>query len=377
MNTAVDKSMDKIDENTLLYLTCDDLLDTSNIKNKMLITGSPVFSDDAKKDKSFDFETSWNIRTVDNDIFKFPKGTDYTIDFWMKATNNDNWQYLISSNKGYRDLCICLKNSMLYFYSGTDGRFSSDVTIELDKWIHIACVRKGHTISVYVNGKLKNSRSDNTVDINMTSVNIGYRLGEENYRYYGKLDNIRISKGALWTDNFNPGTGGPIHPVIVNSTTNNSINLSIQGNNEDIKKVEVKLNKILSKTYIEESYLNLDYKIDESICVVGDNEIEIIVYDKTDSFVEHIAFRYIPDNLTKKSDIVDISSRMILIDRTRDYEYNLLKQILISKNIKVTDSDRFCDIINKVNRLSKLNIATYLYKDGDQCLDVTGGWVNE
>ena len=65
------------------------------------------------------------------------------------------------------------------------------------------------------------------------------------------------------------------------------------------------------------------------------------------------------------------------IDRELVSEANRLKNILISKNVECEDNDKMPSLIDKVNLLENPdNNKLYLYKEGDECTDITGGWID-
>ena len=71
----------------------------------------------------------------------------------------------------------------------------------------------------------------------------------------------------------------------------------------------------------------------------------------------------------KVSDVYDY------IDRELVSEANRLKSILTSKNVEVSEEDKMSDLIGKVDLLGEYDgPILYLYKEGDECTDVTGGW---
>ena len=68
-----------------------------------------------------------------------------------------------------------------------------------------------------------------------------------------------------------------------------------------------------------------------------------------------------------------------LVDETTNIKNEIVKchsnlsSILTSKNVKVTEEDKMSDLIDKVDLLYVSPL--YLYKDGNEYLDVTGGWL--
>ena len=84
---------------------------------------------------------------------------------------------------------------------------SAGMLFSTDTWYHIALVRYGTSIKLYVNGvsNISTSSSLGLVD-NSVSLSIGSMLTGE-YSMNGYIDELRISKGvARWTSNFTPPT---------------------------------------------------------------------------------------------------------------------------------------------------------------------------
>ena len=77
-----------------------------------------------------------------------------------------------------------------------------------NQWQHIAVVRSGSTITIYVNGVSQGTLSNST---NWSDSNLrisGFVDTQSSiYAYYGYLDDFRITKGiARYTSNFTPPT---------------------------------------------------------------------------------------------------------------------------------------------------------------------------
>jgi hypothetical protein len=102
---------------------------------------------------------------------------------------NNNWQ--ISLNGGFgTDI------------SGTSGSITPNV------WYHVAAVRSGSTITVYVNGKaLGTTTNSNTLGYNQAYAIGSSGSGSGSNRFIGYISNLRVVNGtAVYTANFNPPT---------------------------------------------------------------------------------------------------------------------------------------------------------------------------
>jgi hypothetical protein len=105
-----------------------------------------------------------------------------------------------------------------YIFNGSSSNVGtlhsmSDSDI-LGKWIHLAVTWNGETMCLYVDGDLKSSSTPTTVNVNDTDSNNGLRIGHmtpslpQNTipHFNGFMQDVRISKKAVYTNNFTPPT---------------------------------------------------------------------------------------------------------------------------------------------------------------------------
>ena len=102
------------------------------------------------------------------------------------------------------------------FWYNAATKINGTSNVAINQWYHIAAVRNGSTISLYVNGVLENSGSNSSFTDASTQLNIGIANagGAWNAAYplNGKVSNLRIYKGkgltaAEVTQNFNAFKG--------------------------------------------------------------------------------------------------------------------------------------------------------------------------
>jgi hypothetical protein len=97
---------------------------------------------------------------------------------------------------------------ILLRHTGSTDTYAS---VSISGWNHIAWVRNGNTISIYVNG-VAQSVVNSTVGFNQNDtstafIGSGTNIGSATNRYGGYASNFRIVKGtALYTENFTPST---------------------------------------------------------------------------------------------------------------------------------------------------------------------------
>lgn len=84
---------------------------------------------------------------------------------------------------------------------------STGYTVPTSTWIHVAFVRSGNSVKLYINGALNNSGTfSGTVNSNSTTIRVGQNP-DNSQNLNGYIDDLRITKGiARYTTNFTPPT---------------------------------------------------------------------------------------------------------------------------------------------------------------------------
>ena len=146
-----------------------------------------------------------------------------------------------------------------------------------------------------------------------------------------------------------------------------------------INKIDILVNGVVSKTYTD-NYSNLSYTVDKSLYCIGNNNIEIrVTYsqgdDVTETVSEYLTYKYDVSQLPLETPLLDTVERVKLLTNSRQNEKTMLSSILTSKNVEVTEEDKMSDLIGKVDLLGEYDDPIlYLYKEGDECVDITGGY---
>jgi len=149
-----------------------------------------------------------------NDKLNFGK-SDFSIAFWFKTNYSGSQMMIMKGNDSppnYAQYWVRLNstwdNYALVFLAGDDFPPSSIVsyqyseTISDDTWHHIAGVREGTAMSLYVDGELVNSEVQTIENVdNVFDMIIGAQFPRAEYYYHnffkGALDDIRIYARAL------------------------------------------------------------------------------------------------------------------------------------------------------------------------------------
>jgi len=195
--------------------------------NNFTITrfGTPVISTAQSKfgGASGFFNAEGNVITApDNVDFDMAAG-NFTIETWLYTTVANQTQFIMwrGNNAGQNDssafgLQITSLNKLQFAFVEDAGTFPGNTTaiistgsISQNTWTHVAAVRNGDTITLYINGT-----SDGTANVaGKTMRNISNLLKIADYKtagdleFKGYLDDLRITKGkALYTANFTAPT---------------------------------------------------------------------------------------------------------------------------------------------------------------------------
>ena len=144
------------------------------------------------------------------------KKRDFTIDFWVCLESIERSQTFISQmsdRQHYWRFMWMPSSSVLFFSQMADG-WVEDIIMkapwlpEKDKWYHIALVRQGTEMMMFVNGLKVAEQQEITNDI--ADFNGPLYIGtQENINAYplrGFLDELRITSKACWTGNFRPSS---------------------------------------------------------------------------------------------------------------------------------------------------------------------------
>jgi len=234
---AANQAIGGIDEYTKLMLHMDgDQSDSQHtiIHTGVGATGNPQYSTVESKfggssiyfdGAGDDVYISWpTLEPGANEDFIFTSG-DFTIDLWVYPSPKANYRRLVGygadqpgwdSITGWHWIFGIQNDGTIDFQyqitGNTSQSVSTVVTITDNTWTHLAAVRTGSTIYVFVNGIIratKTSAPDMILPSNGKNFCVATYSGEtaDTYRYIGYMDELRVSKGiARWTTGFTPPT---------------------------------------------------------------------------------------------------------------------------------------------------------------------------
>ncbi len=145
---------------------------------------------------------------------------DFTIEMWIKTstTSSDtNTRRIFQTGPlgAATDLGLILGNSSATF-SGyislhtSTWRINGSIDAADDNWNHVAIIRSGSGVKLFVNGNQSGSTWTTSQDFSSggsAGIDLGYNSANSVARYVGYIDDFRITKGiARYTSSFTPPT---------------------------------------------------------------------------------------------------------------------------------------------------------------------------
>ena len=143
------------------------------------------------------------LLTPDSEDWNIGTG-NYTVDFWIRYTSiTDTWFFSWGAgpNLGLR----LNGGSMSPYQAGVTNGIGIAFAPTLGQWYHIAQVRNGTTLTVYIDGVASGSSATASQSITggATAFSVGaFNAGTSSMN--GHIDEFRVSRNARWTSNFTP-----------------------------------------------------------------------------------------------------------------------------------------------------------------------------
>ena len=140
--------------------------------------------------------------------------TNFTVEAWVYVDTNRTYNYFVSKGSSTtREWAIATSSTTVLFYWSTNGIGSGDSLITIShtvataQWNHIAAVKLGSTITLYVNGTAIGSGSFTSGYSGTSPLYVGRFMDFTGISHSidGKINDLRIYKGsAKYTSNFVP-----------------------------------------------------------------------------------------------------------------------------------------------------------------------------
>jgi hypothetical protein len=228
-------------------------IDSAVYGNVVESDGNPIISNDQSK------FTSTSLKLTGSEYVTVYPGSDFslsdqdfTIEMWVYRSSTDNNYYADSLICSKSDICwigIGVNSDGRVGYSlssskgswdiryGTDlGGSRGNIVLDLNKWYHIALVRKNNTFTGYVNGQVDQSFSSS---LPISDLSSGYNIGKwhnnNNPNWIGYIDSVRITRGiARYSNSFSlPAT--PFSTTIPVDASFDSVALLLHGDPPNIR----------------------------------------------------------------------------------------------------------------------------------------------
>lgn len=156
---------------------------------------------------------------------------DFTVEAWIRVANVSGTKCIAGQwGVGSAAWHFSVSGNRLYFAWSSGGAFSitgTTLTVAADTWHHAAVVKKGTTVTLYLDGVADATTGtiSGAIDDSAASLTVGVINTTDGGYYNGYLDEIRITKGeALYTANFTV----PSHRFFYQDTV---LQLSMDGTN--------------------------------------------------------------------------------------------------------------------------------------------------
>ena len=200
-------------------LTCQNAAFADNSANKAVITqygNATVIGNNPYQSGYYSnyFDGSGDYLSIaDNAALQMGSG-DFTVEFWWNPSSISSYQ--TPFDKGYTGSGALLfqtgnGDGKIIVYASGSAVITASTAVTVGAWNHMALVRNGTSLVLYLNGVSVGSATNSTNFNSTSSVGIGANVsgggGAGAYPINGYLSNLRVVKGtAVYTATFTPPT---------------------------------------------------------------------------------------------------------------------------------------------------------------------------
>lgn len=190
-------------------------INSETVGDVQLAPRSPYAGDTGK---SIYFDGTGDYLKYPNTPICILSSGDFTIELWVYPTTSGSYRRLIgwqngsagNSNYSYTvDITVGNKAFGQVFDSTTSYNSTSSADVTANQWNHIALVKSGNTLKVYLNGVGATASSTFTTFNAITDgkLYVGLDADGTSYPFTGYIKDLRITKGvARYTSTFTPPT---------------------------------------------------------------------------------------------------------------------------------------------------------------------------
>ncbi|MFD1260697.1 LamG-like jellyroll fold domain-containing protein [Entomomonas asaccharolytica] len=198
-------------------LQFDDFIDPAGNVWNLINNPQIVQDDEAVANNTLYLDGNAYLTTNNNGVFDFGR-EDFTIEMWVKPEAKTDYSATLldgtfRQGDGSSFSTYITTQGYVYWQGYNHGTnemvyFRANKKILDNQWHHIAYSRENGVLRIFIDGQLSNYQTDKNnylLDENVV-IAIGASASEQNYQYNykGKIDQLRVTKKALYTKNFTP-----------------------------------------------------------------------------------------------------------------------------------------------------------------------------
>ena len=136
--------------------------------------------------------------------------SNFTLEFWVNSPTVASNTCIIDTRSagGAAGYFVSINASQQIVFNYISN-YTSTTTLTADTWTHIAIVRVGSTVQMYINGVAESGTFTSSATITAQACNIGQKslTSSSLVNFSGYLSNFRVVQGtAVYTSNFTPPT---------------------------------------------------------------------------------------------------------------------------------------------------------------------------
>jgi len=169
---------------------------TRSSGDRLVVSGSSAYSDFTYGTSDFTIETWLFLKSMpsSNTVPDYPGG------YWIYGQGDQNADYGI-------DFYVLNSRIVFNVSSYSNNNFYGNHGMTTNQWYHVAAVRSGTTITIYVNGsqvaqQTGNSTAAATPNGNIVAIGSGEPAGATGANFDGYMDQYRVTKAARYSGNF-------------------------------------------------------------------------------------------------------------------------------------------------------------------------------
>ncbi len=195
------------------------IVDSSSHNVTPVVHGTPALESTVSKfgNAACGFSSLYSYIDIAAPSVNLAVGLDYCVEAWCYPTAYGDagslWSTYLDSSYGRGFGWIMATGRFRFGEQGAGSSLGdytsidSDVIVPLNAWTHIACVKQGPTMNIYINGILSGSSYSGVRSGWPNRLVIGQDQGTAWAQWVGYIDEFRVTVGnARYTENFTPST---------------------------------------------------------------------------------------------------------------------------------------------------------------------------